>query len=84
MKIEPTNNDNETAIAVVNKYRPTVLPAMLPKLFKLVNDAMPETKEKNTNGTTSIFNRFIKISLPRLKTISSKKTLEVVTNVKGA
>jgi len=34
---------------------------MLPK------DDIPETREKNTNGTTISFNRFKNISPPRLK-----------------
>jgi hypothetical protein len=45
----------------------------------LVRDEMPDTKEKNTNGTIKSFSRFIKIELPKLKTytlINSRKLSE--------
>ena len=50
-----------------------VLEAIFPKLFKLYREAIPDTKEKNTNGTTISFKRFIKISPPSLKTYSKIK-----------
>jgi hypothetical protein len=56
-----------------------VFKVMLPKLCMLVRDEMPDTKEKNTNGTIKSFSRFIKIELPKLKTytlINSRKLSE--------
>ena len=52
-----------------------VLEAIFPKLFKLDREAIPDTREKNTNGTTISFKRFIKISPPSLKTYSKIKSL---------
>ena len=45
------NNDKLTAIAVVAKYRAIVLLVIFPRLDKLLNDEIPETKEKNIRGT---------------------------------
>ena len=67
------NNDKLTAIAVVAKYRAMVLLVIFPKLDKLLNDEIPETKEKNIRGTINIFKRLIKIVLPRTKIYFSKK-----------
>jgi hypothetical protein len=56
-----------------------VFKVMLPKLCMLVRDEIPDTKEKNTNGTIKSFSRFIKIELPKLKTytlINSRKLSE--------
>ena len=41
----------------------------------LVREEIPETREKNTNGIISIFNRLIKIEPPRLKIYVAKKSL---------
>ena len=42
----PINKDRLTAIAVVAKYKAIVLLVIFPRLDKLFNDEMPETKEK--------------------------------------
>ena len=69
----PINKDRLTAIAVVAKYRAIVLLVIFPRLDKLFNDEMPETKEKNIRGTINIFKRLIKIVLPRTKIYFSTK-----------
>tara|TARA_A200000113_G_scaffold29424_1_gene24523 strand:- start:16 stop:333 length:318 start_codon:yes stop_codon:yes gene_type:complete len=68
LKTEPINSERETAIAVVDRYRRIVLIVMFPKLCMLVKEEIPDTREKNTNGTISSFSKLIKIPLPRLKT----------------
>jgi hypothetical protein len=50
-----------------------VLLVIFPKLDKLLNDEIPETKEKNIRGTINIFKRLIKIELPRTKIYFSTK-----------
>ena len=47
---------------------------ILPKLCMLVRDEIPDTKEKNTNGTIKSFSRFIKIALPKLNTYTLMKS----------
>ena len=69
----PINKDRLTAIAVVAKYKAIVLLVIFPRLDKLFNDEMPETKEKNIRGTINIFKRLIKIVLPRTKMYFSTK-----------
>ena len=69
----PINKDRLTAIAVVAKYKAIVLLVIFPRLDKLFNDEMPETKEKNIKGTINIFKRLIKIVLPRTKIYFSTK-----------
>ena len=66
LNIEATNRDKLTAIAVVPRYNPIVFSVILPRLWRLLNEDIPETKEKNTKGTINIFSRFIKIAPPRL------------------
>ena len=68
LKTEPINSERETAIAVVDRYRRIVLIVMFPMLCMLVKEEIPDTREKNTNGTISSFSKLIKIPLPRLKT----------------
>ena len=53
---------------MVDRYRTIVLIVIFPKLFMLVKEEIPDTREKNTNGTISSFNKLMKIPLPRLKT----------------
>ena len=60
------NQDKETAIAVVERYKAIVLKVMFPRLCILVKDEIPETSEKKTKGTISNFNKLTKIELPRL------------------
>ena len=67
LKIDPTKSEMLTAIAVVPKYNAMVLKVIFPKLFILVSEEIPDTNEKNTSGTMSIFKRFIKIEPPKLK-----------------
>ena len=51
----------DIAIAVVIKYKISVLPAILPKLKFLSKDETTLVKEKKTKGTTISFNKEIKI-----------------------
>ena len=44
-----------------------VLEAIFPKLFKLDREAIPDTRETNTNGNTISFQRFRQISQPSIK-----------------
>ena len=48
---------------------------MFPRLFMLVKEEMPETREKNTKGIISIFRRLINIDPPRLKIYIETKFL---------
>ena len=65
-----------TAKAVVNKYSNTVFEAIDPSFTIFDKEDMPETKEKNTRGTTINSNRFLNICPPRLNRYFSmpKKT----------
>ena len=60
------------AIAVVVKYKPSVLPAILPKLKFWSKEETPLVKEKKTNGTTISFNKEIKTWPPIYKKPSIK------------
>ena len=49
---------------------PTVLIVIEPRDRMSDKDEIPDTKEKNTSGTTINFNKFKKMSPPRLKIYS--------------
>ena len=55
------NRPKEIAIAVVSRYKLSVLPAIFPRFIFLSSDETPLVKEKNTNGTTINFNKEINI-----------------------
>ena len=58
---------------LVERYKVTVFNVMFPRLFILVKEDIPETREKKTSGMINIFKRLINIEPPRLKIYISRK-----------
>ena len=61
LKTQPNIRARLTAIPVVIRYRPMVFVAIEPSFTILLNEDIPETKEKKTNGTTTSISKFLNI-----------------------
>ena len=61
---------------MVERYKVTVFNVMFPRLFILVKEDIPETREKKTSGMINIFRRLINIEPPRLKIYISRKLVK--------